>query len=151
MEELRGFQPVSETCEQLREAIGCDFVGLALQNRVGLNIRWHFASGNLNDKYERITVRYGKGVAGKVISTGSPLLVENFPENILGKTTDHPIMLAEKLVSAYAVPLFFRGMPKGVLLAGNRTASSFSAQSCLMVKETATALEKILEGQIYFK
>lgn len=151
MEELRGLQPVIEKCEQLREAIGCDFVGLALQNREGLDIRWHIASGNLNDKYERITVRYGKGIAGKVISSGSPLLVENFPENILGKATDYPIMLAEKLISSYAVPLFFSGKPKGVLLAGNREASFFSMQSCSAAKETAAALEKILEGQIYFE
>ncbi|WP_059172438.1 GAF domain-containing protein [Bacillus sp. FJAT-27445] len=151
MEKLRGLQPVIEKCEQLREAIGCDFVGLALQNRVGLDIRWHFASGNLNDKYERITVRYGKGIAGKVISSGSPLLVENFPDNILGKATDYPIMLAEKLRSSYAVPLFFKGMPKGVLLAGNRTARSFSVQWCSAARETAVALEKILDGQIYFE
>ncbi|RHW41511.1 GAF domain-containing protein [Neobacillus notoginsengisoli] len=146
MEELRGLNPVIEKITELREEIGCDFVGLAIQNKVGPDIRWHFASGNLNDKYERITVRYGKGVAGKVVSTGSPILVENFPQNILGKATDYPIMLAEKLKSSYAVPLFFNGVPKGVLLAGNRSNLSFSVRWCSAVRETAAELEKILEG-----
>lgn len=146
MDELRGLKPVTEKINWLREAIGCDFVGLAIQNKIGPDIRWHFASGNLNDKYERITVRYGKGVAGKVVSTGSPILVENFPENIAGKATDYPIMLAEKLKSSYAVPLFFNGVPKGVLLAGNRTDQSFGVPWCSAIRETASALEEILKG-----
>ena len=77
-----------------------------------LMFRWHYASGNLNDKYKRITVRFGKGIAGKIISSGSPMMMNDFPNGIYGKVTDHPIMLAEKLVSSYAVPLFFNGVPK---------------------------------------
>ncbi|OCA83067.1 hypothetical protein A8F94_18180 [Bacillus sp. FJAT-27225] len=148
MDELRNLQPIGDICEKLRQAIGCDFVGLAIQNRIGPDIRWHFASGNLNDKYERITVRFGKGIAGKVLSSGSPILSENFPEKIPGKATDYPIMLAEKLKSAYAVPLFFNGIPKGVLLVGNRTNESFAIHWCAEVKEAASTLEKMLEGYI---
>ena len=47
------------------EKVGCEFVALALQNEVGPDVRWHYAAGNLNDKYKRITVRFGKGIAGK--------------------------------------------------------------------------------------
>ena len=74
---------------------------------MGPDVRWHYASGNLNDKYKRITVRFGKGIAGKIISSGSPMMMSDFPNDIYGKVTDHPIMLAEKLISCYAVPLFF--------------------------------------------
>ncbi|WP_053601415.1 GAF domain-containing protein [Bacillus sp. FJAT-18017] len=148
MDELRNLQSIAEICEHLRREIGCDFVGLAIQNKIGPDIRWHTASGNLNDKYERITVRFGKGIAGKVLSSGSPILSENFPANILGKATDYPIMLAEKLKSAYAVPLFFNGIPKGVLLVGNRSNESFVIQWCADVKEAAAALEEILAGYI---
>jgi nitrogen regulatory protein A len=148
MDELRSLKPITEICENLRQTISCDFVGLALQNKIGPDIRWHFASGNLNDKYERITVRYGKGIAGKVLSIGSPVHVENFPENIMGKATDYPIMLAEKLKTSYAVPLFFNGIPKGVLLAGNRTSHSFASNWDEEIRETAAALVKMLEGHI---
>ena len=53
----------------------------------------------------KITVRYGKGIAGKVISTGRPMTVEGFPNHISGKALEYPIMLAENLVAAFAVPI----------------------------------------------
>lgn len=120
MTEIIGMSQVNEVCEALKKRIGCEFVALALQNEVGPDVRWHYALGNLNDKYRRITVRFGKGVAGKIISSGSPMMLIDFPNDIYGKVTDHPIMLAEKLVSCYAVPIFFNSLPKGVLLVGKR-------------------------------
>jgi hypothetical protein len=67
MTEIKELQAVIELCNQLLNNVCCEFVGLALQNEVGPDVRWHYASGNLNDKYKRITVRFGKGIAGKVI------------------------------------------------------------------------------------
>ena len=139
---------IIKICEQLKEKVQCDFVGLAIQNEVGPNVRWHYASGNLNDKYKRITVRFGKGFAGKVISSGSPMMMSNFPQDILGKVTDYPIALAEKLVSSYAVPLFFNTIPKGVLLVGNRISQPFTEQQQLLVKESGQTLEKIVKEAI---
>jgi nitrogen regulatory protein A len=121
---------------------------LALQNEVGPDVRWHYASGNLNDKYKRITVRFGKGIAGKIISSGSPMMLIDFPNDIYGKVTDHPIMLAEKLVSCYAVPLFFNYLPKGVLLVGRRETYTFSEDDKEMVQDAALELEQILQNQI---
>src|SRR3954447_8176580 len=118
MKEIKELRAVIEVCDRLMAEIGCDFVALALQNEVGPDVRWHYAAGNLNDKYKRITVRFGKGIAGKIISTGSPMMVTDFPNDIFGKVTDYPIALAEKIVSSYAVPLFFNHVPKGVLLVG---------------------------------
>ena len=74
---------------------------------MGPDVRWHYAVGNLNDKYKRITVRFGKGIAGKIISSGSPMEMVDFPNDIIGKVTDHPIMLAEKLVSYLCGPIIF--------------------------------------------
>src|SRR6478736_2330223 len=106
MKEIRDIQGVVETCDNLMKEASCDFVGLALQDETGLNIRWHYAIGNLNEKYRLISVRFGKGIAGKVISSGSPIMIEDFPNNINGKPLEQPIMLAENLVSSYAIPLF---------------------------------------------
>lgn len=148
MTEIRGLHAVIELCNQLLDNVGCEFVGLALQNEVGPDVRWHYASGNLNDKYERITVRFGKGIAGKVISSGSAMIISDFPNKINGKVTDYPIMLAEKLVSSYAVPLFFNFVPKGVLLIGNREKYDFSEEEQESVKEAAHSLEDVLKGHI---
>jgi nitrogen regulatory protein A len=148
MEQLSDLKPVVDTCGQLMKELGCDFVGLAIQNEIGPDVRWHYAAGNANDKYEKITVRFGKGIAGKVISTGSPILIEDFPNNIHGKAIEYPIMLAEKLIAAYAVPLFFETVAKGVLFVGNRGKHLFSETERQRVKRSAHLLEEILKGRI---
>lgn len=148
MTEITENNGVMEVCNQLLKEVGCDFVALALQNEVGPDVRWHYASGNVNDKYKRITVRFGKGIAGKIISSGSPMMMSDFPNDIYGKVTDHPIMLAEKLISCYAVPLFFNGSPKGVLLVGKRVSYTFSEDEQEQVKESAESVEQLLGSQI---
>jgi len=148
MTEIKELQKVIEVCNRLKGQISCDFVGLAIQNRVGPDVRWHYAVGNLNDKYKRITVRFGKGIAGKIISTGTPMMMVNFPHQAAGKVTDYPIALAEKLNTSYAVPLFFNGVPKGVLLVGNRESRPFNDNDQEVVKESGQALEAIFKDYI---
>ncbi|MDP4083363.1 MAG: GAF domain-containing protein [Bacillota bacterium] len=149
MIDLDELKPVVETCNQLMNKMNIEFAGLAIQNKTGPDIRWHYALGNLNDKYKRITVRYGKGIAGKVISSGSPMMIVDFPHNILGKTIDYPIILAEKLISSYAFPLFFNAVPKGVIVVGKRMKYSFSEDEQEIVKEAAHSLEEKLQGFIF--
>ena len=150
MDQINDFLAIDGVCKSLMEKISCDFIGLALQDKNGLNIKWHYAIGNLNEKYKLITVRFGKGIAGKVISSGSPLMIEDFPNNVLGKPIEQPIMLAENLVSSYAVPLFLKGGPKGVLLVGNREKHSYTEDFQSSVKESAGHLEKILSDHTVF-
>ncbi|WP_394140366.1 GAF domain-containing protein [Cytobacillus oceanisediminis] len=139
---------IDQACEKVLSELECDFVGLALQNTDGPDVRWHYAAGNSNEKYKRITVRYGKGIAGKVISTGRPMYLENFPENISGKALEYPIMLAESLNFAYAVPIHFKGIPKGVLLIGNRTGQPINEGEQSTVRSAARRLEEKLSSLI---
>jgi nitrogen regulatory protein A len=149
MTEIKEFKPVVEACNHLMYEIDCEFVGLAIQNKIGPDIKWHYAFGNLNDKYKRITVRYGKGIAGKIISSGSPMMIQDFPNNILGKSIDYPIMLGEKLISAFGVPLFFNAVPKGVLVVGKRTKHIFLDHEQEKAKKAALILEELLKDYIY--
>jgi len=148
MKEIKDLETVTELCNNLMADVNSEFVALAIQNESGPDVRWHYATGNLNDKYKRITVRYGKGIAGKVISSGSPMMMFNFPHDILGKVTDYPIALAEKLVSSYAVPLFFNAVPKGVLLVGKRVKYSFTEEEQEKVKESALSLEQLVREHL---
>ena len=148
MKEIKDLVTVTELCNNLMADVNSEFVALAIQNESGPDVRWHYATGNLNDKYKRITVRYGKGIAGKVISSGSPMMMFNFPHDILGKVTDYPIALAEKLVSSYAVPLFFNAVPKGVLLVGKRVKYSFTEEEQEKVKESALSLEQLVKEHL---
>ncbi|MFZ7944656.1 MULTISPECIES: GAF domain-containing protein [Bacillaceae] len=148
MKEIKDLEAVTDLCNKLMTEVNSDFVALAFQNESGPDVRWLYAAGNLNDKYQRITVRFGKGIAGKVISSGSPMMMTNFPQDILGKVTDYPIALAEKLVSSYAVPLFFHSVPKGVLLVGKRESYSFNEAEQDQVKEAALSLEQFLKEHV---
>lgn len=135
---------IEKECEKILTSMNVDFVGFALKNQEGPDVRWHFAAGNSNEKYKKITVRYGKGIAGKVILTGSPIMISNFPEGISGKALEYPIMLAEKLKNAYAVPILLNSDPKGVLLAGRRSNTQITESEQLTVKQAAKALEGLL-------
>lgn len=150
MDDMKIYPFVIEACEHLLKDLECDFVGLAIQNKVGPDVRWHYASGNRNEKYKRITVRYGKGIAGRVISTGSPMQIENFPNDIIGKSLEYPIFLAEHLVSAFAVPLRYAGIPRGVLLAGHRASRSFTESDKKLICKSAVNLEEMLADQMKF-
>lgn len=135
---------IQKECDKILAAINADFVGVALQNLDGPDVRWHVAAGNSNEKYKRITVRYGKGIAGKVISTGSPITITHFPDDIPGKPLEYPIMLAEKLKFAYAVPILLNSVPKGVLLVGRRSNSPITESEQVTVKGAANALEGLI-------
>ncbi|RFU69478.1 GAF domain-containing protein [Bacillus sp. V59.32b] len=150
MAELGEVLPVVKACQELMDTLDCDFVGLAFQNKIGPDIKWHVAVGNKNDKYNRSTVRYGKGIAGKVIASGRPLMITDFPNDIHGKILEHPIMLAEQLVSAYSAPMFFNGVPKGVLLVGKRSSYSFSDNEQAIVNKAAKSLEETVKISITF-
>ncbi|MCS0827520.1 GAF domain-containing protein [Cytobacillus sp. FSL W8-0315] len=149
--EYKGCSPggsalIDQACEKVLTELDCNFVGLALQNTDGPDVRWHYAAGNSNEKYKRITVRYGKGIAGKVISTGRPMYVENFPEYVAGKALEYPIMLAEALKYAYAVPIHFKGIPKGVFLIGNRSGQPINENKQNTARNAARTLELKLNG-----
>lgn len=135
---------INHVCEKILNEIQCDFVGFAFQERVGPDIRWLVAAGNNNEKYKLISVRYGKGIAGRVISTGRPIIIEGFPNNILGKALEYPIMLAEKLVYSYAVPVNYKGVSKGVLLVGQRTNAPLSNVEQEIVQTAALTIEEIM-------
>lgn len=138
------YNPIQQICKQLLQEIDCDFVGFAFQNSNGPEIRWHIAAGNLNEKYKLITLRYGKGIAGRVISTGRPITITDFPNDVVGKALENPIMLAEKLIFSFAVPVTCKGISKGVLLVGQRSSKRLSELDKKSVQKTAWTIEELL-------
>jgi len=70
--------------------------------------------------------------------------IGEFPNDILGKSTEYPIMLAEQLVSALAVPLAWNGSTKGAILIGYLKLHSFSDFAQHEVKQFAQSIEEFL-------
>ncbi|WP_449622782.1 GAF domain-containing protein [Robertmurraya sp. Marseille-Q9965] len=145
-EKTKHYAYIMDICVTTLHDVNCDFVGFAFQNQSGPDIKWHVVAGNQNEKYKHITLRYGKGIAGRVISTGSSMTIEDFPNDILGKALEYPIMLAEKLIYAYAVPIHLNGVPKGVFLTGQRVRKGLSdAEKKVIVKQARSIEDTISE------
>ncbi|APX72653.1 GAF domain-containing protein [Companilactobacillus allii] len=113
-----------------------DFVGIAIQsNNSPHSIKWQFVAGNTNERFRRIVLRSGIGIAGLVIRTGKPFWDNNLIEYEYSNKMYTPIAQNEHLHSAVAVPIIANtGIIIGVLLAGyhsnievsNKTAQTLS-------------------------
>ncbi|MGG1653313.1 MoaD/ThiS family protein [Paenibacillus sp. NRS-1783] len=63
--------------ERIREHFGYDFMALALVEPTEYQyvIKWKNAAGNLNDRFKRIVLQSGKGIAGIVFKTGKSVFI----------------------------------------------------------------------------
>lgn len=100
-----------------------DFAAIALpeDDSHSAVIKWKFASGNCNDRYQLIVLRPGKGLAGLVIRTGSRMIIDDVdavlsPNDKLG----YPIVISESLTAMVAIPLWKGQRVYGALLLGQR-------------------------------
>lgn len=95
----------------------CAFGVLDEQSRI---LRWRLAAGNVSDKFQYIEDRAGKGLSGSVIKVGRPMSL-HVTELIMNRQLhEYPMLLSEKLRSAYAVPLLDGVKVTGLLLIGDR-------------------------------
>ncbi|MBD7908719.1 GAF domain-containing protein [Sporosarcina gallistercoris] len=127
--------------EEIRLAMGCDFVALALvqSEERHFQIRWEFASGNLSQRFRRIVLHSGKGVAGIVFKTGKPIFVPDAHQYYKKEDMyNYPILIAEELESFAAIPLFKYNRVKGILLAGCRKQKCMSIEKFELLQSLVT-------------
>lgn len=119
-----------QAIDALRERFHFDLVSIALVQSAAdqFVLTWQYASGNLNERYKRIVLHSGKGVAGRVFKTGKPVLIQNVAEELdPSDLFNYPIIAAEQLLSVGAVPLWKDSRVAGVLLAGYRQENRITA------------------------
>ena len=112
--------------EQLQQQTKTDFVGLAIYDVMTDEIRWRLAIGATNQRYKRIVIRMGKGIAGEVVQLNRTIKVNNFPSDVIGDPIEYPILLIEHLRSVLAVPVSFQQKIYGVILLGQREERNFT-------------------------
>ena len=117
------------------EATKADFSALAFYDPINMEFRWKLAIGSLNNRYIGIVVRSGKGICGRVLKTKRAFLITDFPEELQDEFLEFPILIAEELKSAVAVPLFFQTQLIGVLLVGQRTKRKFTNDEIYYLNE----------------
>lgn len=127
--------------ERLQTDLGCDLVALACVEPAEQQyvLKWQYASGNLNDRFKRVVLQSGKGIAGLVFKTGKPLLLPTVTEFVQKDGLfNYPIIKSEKLKSVAAVPLWDHGRVAGVLLGGSREENGIDKEILQQMMETAT-------------
>ncbi|MEF2965799.1 GAF domain-containing protein [Paenibacillus sp. M1] len=126
--------------DQLRERLGYDFVSLAFAQSAqdGFVLTWQYASGNLNDRYKRIVLQSGKGIAGIVFKTGKPMLVADVKAELdPNDMFNYPILVSERLSSLVGIPLYQLDRVEGVLLAGYRGGNAVHNEDFRRIYESS--------------
>ncbi|UXV35523.1 nitrate respiration regulation accessory nitrate sensor NreA [Staphylococcus sp. IVB6181] len=107
----------------IREEGQFDFAAIALPEDSSHSavIKWKYASGNINNRYQLIVLRPGKGLAGLVIRTGSRMVIYDVDTALSSNDKlGYPIVLSEALTSMVAIPLWNNNRVYGALLLGQR-------------------------------
>lgn len=115
-------QKITDLLIEIRLQLEVDFVGLAMsaENADGeIVIKWKYVSNNRNNRYQKIVLQVGKGIAGIVWKTARPYVVEDAKKDIQ-ETKDFPLTITEQLVSMAAIPLLNGHEVQAVLLGGFR-------------------------------
>lgn len=135
---------IQEMIDRLRLNTSSDFCGLACLS--GTLLRWKYTSGASNERVQRMEMRPGQDLVGTALRTGRTTLsdAQYRSEHTPGRC---PLMLAERLVCAIAVPVFQSGsLPEAVLLVGNRMSCTFSEDMIHEVQQLARDLEPLIRG-----
>ena len=109
--------------EKSRQLLGTDTAFIALHDEKTDELCWHISSGLVTERFKRLRVPMGHGLAGKVAQSGKWIVVEDYFKEI-GSDFDH-ITRAEGLISGISVPIQIGQTNYGVLFAFNRTKTHF--------------------------
>lgn len=140
--------------QQLKSDMKLDFIALALADENYRDIYWKIALGANTERYRKIMVRMGKGMAGKVLKTKAPYIVSYFPEEVRDEMLEFPIFLIESLRSGMGVSVDSsrpeQKLSYGVLLVGQREERLFSQQEVERVEQSAAALAALYDHTASF-
>lgn len=146
--DIRGY--IIDQMETLKNTINADFIGLAIYDAMTEEIRWRLAVGATNSRYKRIVIRMGKGIAGEVIQLNRTVKIESFPNDVLGKPIEYPILLVEHIKSSIAVPVADSLRIYGVLLVGQRNERQFTEAEEMEINNIAQDIaQEIASANFY--
>lgn len=146
---LTAQQQIQSELMCLKTDLQLDFVAVALADESYRDIYWKFGLGAKTERYRKIMVRIGKGMAGKVLKAKSPHIVTHFPEEVRDEMLEYPIFIVESLRSGVGVSvdssLPQKKLSYGVLLVGQRVERVFSPSDIERVEQSAAVLAKIYD------
>ncbi|MBH5320297.1 GAF domain-containing protein [Paenibacillus sp. GSMTC-2017] len=129
---------------RLRGELSSDFCALAMLDVDGFTLKWKLASGNENERFRKMTFRYGKGLSDTVVKVGRAVSL-NLTDIISSRQVhEYPILIAESLRSAYAVPLQDGIKVIGVLLVGDRKNRIYRVDEKRVVLQAGVRMSAVI-------
>lgn len=145
-------QQIQQELQQLKSELALDFVAVALADDNYRDIYWKIALGAKSERYRKITVRMGRGMAGKVMQTKRPHIVTSYPEEVRDEILEYPIFLVEAIRSAVGVSVDSKRPEQkqsyGVLLVGQRQERVFREQEIARVEQSAAVLAALYDSTV---
>lgn len=134
---------------EIRHATASDYAAFACVNEKQHIIRLKYAFGSRNQRYKHISLPLAKGIAGQVVRTGRPMIVDQFTPKSGDVAGEYSIFLAEGLKSMIGVPVIVKQQVIGVLLAGCRQFQHMDGKAVQTVINIAEQLSGILIKLVY--
>lgn len=124
--------------ERVRELTGSDLAAFAALAEQGW--RWIGVCGNMSERFLRLAVQPGRGIAGAVLRTGRAVALERHRNAADLRREDAALLLLERLTSIAAAPIQRDGATVGILLVGNRTDKDYDAEAMQLLVQALSLL-----------
>ena len=118
---------IEDVCLELLNKTEASTIMIALMDEQTNHLQWRYAIKPMNERYRRMHIGYGKGVAGKVMQTGRVWSCER-REQLPLSLGKYPIVISEQLQSFVAIPLETNRLFGAVLLIGYRAVTPLPSQ-----------------------
>ncbi|MGO4275318.1 GAF domain-containing protein [Paenibacillus sp. TAF58] len=129
---------IIEELERLRSLTSSDFIALAPLHDNAQRIRWKYASGSRNERYQQMVIKSGQGLAGSVLRLGRWVKLDDSHPDSDQVQISCPVLLAEQLQTAAVFPILTDSdnpLIKGLLYIGKRTQPRYAEAELLIVQE----------------
>lgn len=128
-------------CRSLMKA---DYAALGRLDVYRLEMVWLVQDGSQSAVTAGSRTPLGRGIRGRVVSTGQPVLINRFPDEAPDLPENHPTMQAEHLQAALAVPVVIKGEPNGVLMVAKREPAAYGPEEMQVLRSLAALAAEIL-------
>jgi nitrogen regulatory protein A len=133
---------------ELCTSTSSDFSAYAQVNEHNHEIHWRYVHGNQNIRYKQMIGKPGKGLSGSVLRFGRNIVIDQNTPNAAQRRLEYPIMLAENLHSAIAVPVKSYNQIIGILLIGSRSLTDYNddqiSKVCKIAEEISSYFLKAI-------
>lgn len=138
---------MQQALDETRKRLSADFAALAWMSDDEHRMVWQFVSGSCSARYRTLPIRPGRELAGAVYRIGRPLAWDESTPDLRRKRLESPLMMAEELKAAAAVPIVEADDIRGILLVGQRSDRRYSADDLHAIKRAGEQLgDFILRG-----